>query len=211
MAATRKIEVEKPSDLETRMRYANDIIEVLNGYIQQQGEIDQGLLVFAERAIKLYRTTQVASSSTQTLRGQLLDLSWSLVTRLWSDPKDERHALRERLATERCHPPLHDGTEGELLYFALRYIHLAKKARRSSNVEDNWPEDVDELAKYLLGALQKRDSDPDLALLVQKVLCAFGEGASGIGEIGDRHGVSPAPIEELSSTGALWLGINESE
>src|SRR5664279_2559535 len=74
MATPRKIEVEKPSDLETRMRYANDIIKVLNGYIQQQGEIDQGSLVFAECAIKLYRTTQVASSSTQTLRGQLLDL-----------------------------------------------------------------------------------------------------------------------------------------
>jgi hypothetical protein len=211
MAATRnKIEVEMSSDLKTRLRHANDIIRVLNGYIQQQGEIDQGSLVFAERAIKLYRNTQDASSAAQTLRGQLLDLSWSLVTRLWSDPTDERHARRERLAKERCHPPLHDGTEGELLYFALRYVHLAKKARQSSKVDDSWPDDVDEMAKYLLNALRKRDPDPDPALLAQIVFCVLGEGAPGIAQIGGLHEGRPEQIEDVLSAGALWLGIDES-
>ena len=124
---------------------------------------------------------------------------------------DERHSLRERLAKEKCHPPLHDGTEGELLYFALRYVHLAKRARQSSKVGDNWPEDVDELAKYLLSALHECDPRPNPALLAQRVLCVFGEGAPGIAQFGSRQAASPEQIEELSRAGALWLGVNVSE
>lgn len=110
MAAMRKIEVGTPTDLETRLQCASDIARVFTLYVEQKGEIDGSHLVFAERAIILYRDTQLASKALQTLREQLLDLSWSLVTRLWSDPTDERHSLRERLAKEKCHPPLHDGT-----------------------------------------------------------------------------------------------------
>jgi len=209
MAAMRKIDVQKPTDLETRLRYASHIAKVFASYIEQKGEIDDGCLVFAERAILLYRDTQLASKNMQTLRGQLLDLSWSLVTRMWSDPTDERHSLRERLAKKNGHPPMHDGTDGELRYFALRYVHLAKRASESSKTGDNWPEDVDELAKYLLRTLHECDPRPNPAQLAQRVFCVFGEGAPGIAQFGQA--ASPEQIDELSSAGALWLGVNVSE
>ena len=196
MATTHKIKVGKPNTgLGVRLRYANEVIKVLSSYIQQKGELDQGSLVFAERVIKLYGKSQVAPITVQPLQGQLLDLSWSLVTRVWSDSSDEHHALREMLAKERCHPTLHDGTDGELLYFALRYVHLAKKARQISIVGDNWPDDVDETAKYLLSALRKRAPELNPTLLAQDVFRVLSEGAPGIG----------APIEELSNVGVFWL------
>jgi len=210
MAAKREVEVEASNDLETRLKCARDIVRILVDYILQGGAHENNSSAFVERAIALYHDVQAASNATQSLTEQLLDLSWSLVTRLRSEPTDQQHALRERFAKEKCHPLLHNGTEGEMLFFTLRYVHLVKKVRRSSIVSDNWPDDIDELARYLLHATRTgADSDP--TRLARDVFCVFGEGISNVDPNVDNQGVDPKQIDGFARARALWLGIDESD
>jgi hypothetical protein len=211
MVTKREVEVEVPNELETRLKCARDIVGIFVDYILQGGVLlDNNSSAFAERTIALYRGVQVALNAAQSLREQLVDLSWSLVTRLRNNPTDKHHALRERLANEKGHPVLHDGTEGELLFFTLRYIHLAIKARQTSLVGDSWPDDIDELAKNLLAALRAGPNfDPEL--MARDVLHAFGEGIPSVDPIGHDQGVHPQQIDGVAKGRALWLGIDESD